>query len=78
MRPRTRSTRLSCSCWSSWFRARRGSTHAGNGDARWVMQVVNHVIFAGPEHTTPQELQVDQLEQHGYGSESGAWRNFST
>ncbi|NUP51141.1 MAG: MBL fold metallo-hydrolase [Catenulispora sp.] len=46
------------------------------GDYRWVTQVVNHVVFADPENTEAKQLQADALEQLGYGSENGTWRNF--
>ncbi len=46
-----------------------------NGDYRWVAQVVNHVVFADPDHTAARRLQADALEQLGYRSESATWRN---
>jgi len=46
------------------------------GDYRWVAQLVNHVVFADPNHTQGRELQADALEQLGYQAESGPWRNF--
>ncbi|WP_227983344.1 alkyl/aryl-sulfatase [Nocardia spumae] len=46
------------------------------GDFRWVAQVLNYVIFAEPEHTQARVLQADALEQLGFGSENGTWRNF--
>ncbi|WP_432104770.1 alkyl/aryl-sulfatase [Streptomyces sp. bgisy091] len=46
------------------------------GDFRWVVQVVNHVIFADPDNAPARELQADAFEQLGYGSENGTWRNF--
>jgi alkyl sulfatase BDS1-like metallo-beta-lactamase superfamily hydrolase len=46
------------------------------GDYRWVAEVVNHVVFAEPENQAARELQADALEQLGYQSESGPWRNF--
>jgi alkyl sulfatase BDS1-like metallo-beta-lactamase superfamily hydrolase len=46
------------------------------GDYRWVAEVVNHVVFADPENRAARELQADALEQLGYQSESGPWRNF--
>ncbi|MEU0742332.1 alkyl sulfatase dimerization domain-containing protein [Streptomyces sp. NPDC006134] len=47
-----------------------------DGDFRWVATVVNHVVFAEPDNTEARELQADALEQLGYGSENGTWRNF--
>jgi linear primary-alkylsulfatase len=46
------------------------------GDYRWVAEVVNHLIFADPENAEAKELQARALEQLGYGSENGTWRNF--
>ena len=46
------------------------------GEYRWVAEVVNHVVFADPGNETARALQADALEQLGYQSESGPWRNF--
>jgi alkyl sulfatase BDS1-like metallo-beta-lactamase superfamily hydrolase len=46
------------------------------GDYRWVVQLVNHVVLADPENHAARELQADSLEQLGYQSENGTWRNF--
>ncbi|MGE5281521.1 MAG: alkyl/aryl-sulfatase [Chloroflexota bacterium] len=46
------------------------------GDYRWVAEVVNRVVFAEPENREARELQVDALEQLGYGAENASWRNF--
>jgi len=46
------------------------------GDYRWVAEVVNHVIFAQPDHADARELLADTYEQLGYGSENGTWRDF--
>src|SRR5690606_35051926 len=46
------------------------------GDFRWVAEVVNHVVFADPDHAAARELLADTYEQLGYGSENGTWRNF--
>lgn len=55
---------------------RRARDSYDAGDFRWVVQVVNHVLFAEPDHTEARALQADALEQLGYGSENGTWRNF--
>lgn len=47
-----------------------------DGEYRWVAEIVNHVVFADPDNTAARELQADTLEQLGYQSESGPWRNF--
>ena len=46
------------------------------GDFRWVAEVVNHVVFAEPDHSAARELLADTYEQLGYGCENGTWRNF--
>ncbi|KJF20243.1 alkyl/aryl-sulfatase [Rhodococcus sp. AD45-ID] len=50
-------------------------SYAG-GDFRWVAQVLNYLIFAEPDNAEAKALQADTLEQLGYGSENGTWRNF--
>lgn len=45
-------------------------------DYRWVVELVNHLVFAEPENTAARYLQADALEQLGYQAESGQWRNF--
>ncbi|MFI8364880.1 alkyl/aryl-sulfatase [Streptomyces sp. NPDC085612] len=55
---------------------RRARRSFAEGDYRWVAQVVNHLVFADPDHTEARHLQADALEQLGYGSENGTWRNF--
>lgn len=55
---------------------RRARDSYDAGDFRWVVQVVNHVLFADPDHTEARALQADALEQLGYGSKNGTWRNF--
>ena len=46
------------------------------GDYRWVAELVNHAVFADPDNQAAKNLQADALEQLGYQSESGPWRNF--
>jgi len=46
------------------------------GDYRWVAEVVNHAVFADPSNQAAKDLQAAALEQLGYQSESGPWRNF--
>jgi alkyl sulfatase BDS1-like metallo-beta-lactamase superfamily hydrolase len=47
-----------------------------DGDLRWVVQVVNYVIFADPANTQARELQAQAMERLGHGCENGTWRNF--
>lgn len=46
------------------------------GEYRWAAQVLDHVVFAEPEHDEARGLLADALEQLGYQAESGPWRNF--
>jgi len=46
-----------------------------NGEYRWVAQLMNHAVFAAPDHPDVRALQADALEQLGYLSESAVWRN---
>ncbi|MGW2202794.1 alkyl/aryl-sulfatase [Streptomyces sp. NPDC001774] len=55
---------------------RRARESYDSGDFRWVVQVVDHVVFADPDNASARDLQADALEQLGYGSENGTWRNF--
>jgi alkyl sulfatase BDS1-like metallo-beta-lactamase superfamily hydrolase len=44
-------------------------------DYRWCAQILDHVLFAEPEHEAARSLQADTLEQLGFGSENGTWRS---
>ena len=46
------------------------------GEYRWVAEVLNHVVMAEPDHIAGRAMLADTLEQLGYQSESGPWRNF--
>ena len=45
------------------------------GEYRWVVELVNHAVFASPENIRARNLQADALEQLGYQSESATFRN---
>jgi alkyl sulfatase BDS1-like metallo-beta-lactamase superfamily hydrolase len=47
-----------------------------SGDYRWAAELLNHVVFAQPDHAGGRELLADTYEQLGYGSENGTWRTF--
>ncbi|WP_185990238.1 alkyl/aryl-sulfatase [Janibacter cremeus] len=53
-----------------------GQAAFDSGDFRWAAEVTSHVVFAQPDHDGARELLADTLEQLGYGSENGTWRNF--
>ncbi|MCT9821382.1 MBL fold metallo-hydrolase [Microbacterium sp. W1N] len=46
------------------------------GDFRWAATLLDHAIFTDEIHAGARELYADTLEQLGYGSENGTWRNF--
>jgi alkyl sulfatase BDS1-like metallo-beta-lactamase superfamily hydrolase len=45
------------------------------GDFRWVVEVVNHVVFSDPSNQRARTMQADALEQLGFGCESATYRN---
>lgn len=46
------------------------------GDYRWAATLLDHAVFADAENAAAKSLYADTLEQLGYGSENGTWRNF--
>jgi alkyl sulfatase BDS1-like metallo-beta-lactamase superfamily hydrolase len=46
-----------------------------DGDYRWAVEVLNHVLFAHEHHVAARALQADAFEQLGFGSENGTWRD---
>jgi alkyl sulfatase BDS1-like metallo-beta-lactamase superfamily hydrolase len=45
------------------------------GDYQWVVEVVNHLVFADPTNQAARSLQADAMEQLGYQAESSTFRN---
>jgi alkyl sulfatase BDS1-like metallo-beta-lactamase superfamily hydrolase len=45
------------------------------GDYRWAVELLNHVLFTDETHAGARALQADALEQLGFGSENGTWRS---
>jgi alkyl sulfatase BDS1-like metallo-beta-lactamase superfamily hydrolase len=45
------------------------------GDFRWVVQAMHHLVFAQPDHLAGRGLLADAMEQLGYQAESSTWRN---
>lgn len=45
------------------------------GDYRWVVELVNHLVFADPTNQAARDLQADAMEQLGYQAESSTFRN---
>ncbi|MFE1906131.1 alkyl/aryl-sulfatase [Streptomyces gardneri] len=46
------------------------------GDLRWVAEVINHVLFAHPDHADALALQAETYDRLGHAQENGVWRNF--
>ncbi|MFZ9669449.1 MAG: alkyl/aryl-sulfatase [Solirubrobacterales bacterium] len=46
-----------------------------SGEYRWVVEVLNHVVFADPGNREARLLAADAMEQLGYQAESATWRN---
>ncbi|SEL79806.1 AMP-binding protein [Streptacidiphilus jiangxiensis] len=46
------------------------------GDLRWVAEVVNHVLFAEPDHAAARALQIETYTRLGFAQENATWRNF--
>ena len=45
------------------------------GEYQWVAEITNTIVFADPTNENARMLCADALEQLGYQSESGPWRN---
>ncbi len=54
---------------------RKAKEDYDKGEYQWVAEVTNTIVFADPENTAARLLCADALEQLGYQSESGPWRN---
>ncbi|WP_026059798.1 alkyl/aryl-sulfatase [Microbacterium yannicii] len=46
------------------------------GDFRWAATLLDHAVFVDASNGAVKALYADTLEQLGYGSENGTWRNF--
>ncbi|MET0146284.1 MAG: alkyl sulfatase dimerization domain-containing protein [Ilumatobacteraceae bacterium] len=47
-----------------------------DGDLRFAVELLNHVIFADDTNTTARELLAGVYDVLGFGAENGTWRNF--
>ncbi|MEV0712636.1 alkyl/aryl-sulfatase [Nocardia aurea] len=50
-------------------------TACGDGDYRWAVQLLDHVVTAEPDNAEAKNLQADAYEQLGYQAEGPQWRN---
>lgn len=55
---------------------KKAQTDYANGEYRWVAQVLNYLVYADPKNKQAKNLLANTLEQLGYQSENGTWRNF--
>jgi alkyl sulfatase BDS1-like metallo-beta-lactamase superfamily hydrolase len=46
------------------------------GNYRWVMQALMHVVYADPSNMDARNLMADASEQLGYQAEAGTWRGW--
>ncbi|WP_395298421.1 alkyl/aryl-sulfatase [Kitasatospora hibisci] len=54
----------------------RGRRYAADGDLRFAATLLNHAVFAEPDHTPAREALAEVYERLGHGAENGTWRNF--
>ena len=54
---------------------RKAKADFDKGEYRWVAEVTNVLVYANPKNEAARLLCADALEQLGYQSESGIWRN---
>ena len=45
------------------------------GEYRWVAELLNHLVFAEPNHVAAKMLLAQSYDQLGYQAESGPWRD---
>jgi alkyl sulfatase BDS1-like metallo-beta-lactamase superfamily hydrolase len=45
------------------------------GDLRWAVEVLNHVLFSDEHHADARALQASAFERIAFGAENGTWRN---
>jgi alkyl sulfatase BDS1-like metallo-beta-lactamase superfamily hydrolase len=53
----------------------RAQEYYDKGEYRWVAEVLNHLVFAQPNHVQARELLASTYDQLGYQAESGPWRD---
>ncbi len=50
--------------------------YADKGDLRFAAELLNHAVFAQPDHTDAKETLAGVYDRLGFGAENGTWRNF--
>jgi alkyl sulfatase BDS1-like metallo-beta-lactamase superfamily hydrolase len=54
---------------------RRAREDYDAGNFRWIVEVLNHVVFAEPTNRAARDLAADAMEQLGYQGRIATWRN---
>ncbi|MFC1399754.1 MULTISPECIES: alkyl/aryl-sulfatase [Streptacidiphilus] len=54
----------------------QGLAYAEDGDLRFAATLLNHAVFARPDHTAARQALAAVYDRLGYGAENGPWRNF--
>ena len=54
----------------------KGSAYAADGDLRFAATLLNHAVYADPEHTGARSALAEVYDRLGRGAENGTWRNF--
>ncbi len=54
----------------------KARSYVADGDLRFAVQLLDHAVFAEPDHADAKELLATTYEQLGFGAENGTWRNF--
>jgi alkyl sulfatase BDS1-like metallo-beta-lactamase superfamily hydrolase len=49
--------------------------YVDDGDLRFAVELLNHVVFAEPDHHDARELQAQAFERLAFGAENAVWRN---
>ncbi|MFG3345688.1 alkyl/aryl-sulfatase [Streptomyces sp. NPDC048018] len=54
----------------------KGEEYAAAGDLRFAATLLNHAVFARPDHAPAREALATVYDRLGHGAENGTWRNF--
>jgi len=54
----------------------KARAYLADGDARFAAQLLNHAVFAAPDHQAATELLAETYQRLGFGAENATWRNF--
>ena len=54
----------------------KAQAYVDDGDLRFAVQLLDHAVFAEPDHPAATALLAATYEQLGHGAENATWRNF--